>query len=309
MLFPNCKINLGLRIKDKRTDGYHNLETIFFPLPLSDAAELVYTGTPSSAPSVSDPLPPSRRSHNTYYPPAVSAKDGQEPFELILSGRPLPGTPGENLCTRAWEMIKNDFPWIPPLRMYLQKTIPTGGGLGGGSSDGTHTLLLLNSVLKLQLSHHQLQEYAERLGSDCPFFLLNKPCLATGRGEVLEELTLDLQDYFFVLVDPQIPVSTAWAFSQILPSNASGPALKEIVSLPVPRWKEFLVNEFESPVHKHHPLLSDLKEKLYRAGAVYASMTGTGSCIYGIFEQRSDAVASVQQYLQPYSVHILNRHP
>ncbi len=282
VLFPNCKINLGLRIKEKRTDGYHNLETIFFPLQLRDAVELIRAGAPGTG--------------------------RENPFRLTLSGTPVPGTPEDNLCTRAWKMIKKDFPAIPPLNLYLHKVIPSGGGLGGGSSDGTHTLLLLNAVLDLQLSEAQLQDYAARLGSDCPFFLLNKPCLATGRGEVLEELNLDLGNYYFVLVDPQIPVSTAGAFSMASPSTTITPTLKEIVSLPVTQWKELLINEFETPVYKQHPLLPELKEKLYREGAVYASMTGTGSCIYGIFDKR-DAIASLRRNFQPYRIYILNRNP
>ncbi len=299
VLFPNCKINLGLRVKEKRTDGYHNLETIFFPLPLRDAAELVRVTSGSGASPRSGPANDTTADD---YTETLTEKS----FELILSGAPVPGTPGDNLCTRAWKMIKDDFPDIPPLRMYLHKVIPTGGGLGGGSSDGTHTLLLLNTLLDLQLSPSRLQAYAARLGSDCPFFLLNKPCLATGRGELLEALTLDLQNHFFVVIDPQIPVSTAWAFSQITSSSpVTGPTLKEIVNLPVVQWKGLLKNDFELPVFQAHPVLADLKEKLYRAGALYAALTGTGSCIYGIFEKGS-GTAFLHQDFQPDSIYVLN---
>ena len=167
--------------------------------------------------------------------------------------------------------------------MHLHKAIPIGGGLGGGSSDGAFTLMLLNEELKLNLSTSQLLEYALQLGSDCPFFIINKPCFATGRGEIMEEISINLYDHHFVLVDPGIHISTAEAFSNIVISDAKNQSLKEIVSQPPATWKNALVNEFEVPVFSKHPELREIREKLYSSGAVYAAMTGTGSCIYGIF--------------------------
>jgi 4-diphosphocytidyl-2-C-methyl-D-erythritol kinase len=255
VLFPNCKINLGLHVAGKRSDGYHDLETVFYPVPLKDAAEIT-----------------------TYSP----RKDHPE-FDLTITGSPIPGDLSSNLCTKAWQLIKKDFPDIPSVRMHLHKAIPIGGGLGGGSADGAFTLILLNDELKLNLTTEKLLAYALKLGSDCPFFILNKPCYATGRGENLEEINVSLNGYHFVIVDPAIHISTADAFHEITISKRQSPQLREIVSRPPDTWKDVLVNEFEEPVFKKHYELERIKQELYESGAAYASMTGTGSCIYGIF--------------------------
>lgn len=256
VLFPNCKINLGLRVTGKRPDGYHDLETIFFPVPLRDAAEIITF--------------PSRKEHI-------------EPFELTVTGIAVPGEPSSNLCTKAWQLIKNDFPEIPSVRMHLHKSIPIGGGLGGGSSDGAFTLMLLNEELKLGLNTKKLMDYALKLGSDCPFFILNKPCFATGRGEIMEEINVDLAGYYFVVINPGIHISTAEAFSTLTEFGHSSGSLKNIIAAPINTWKENLVNDFEEPLFKKHPLLKEIRDQLYEAGATYASMTGTGSSVYGIF--------------------------
>jgi 4-diphosphocytidyl-2-C-methyl-D-erythritol kinase len=261
ILFPNCKINLGLQVTGKRPDGYHNIETIFYPLPLRDVLEII------TGPSV------------------------KEEFELMITGITIPGD--NNLCKKAWELIKKDFPEIPPVKILLHKAIPIGAGLGGGSSDGAFTLMLLNKKLELGLSEEQLRNYALQLGSDCPFFILNKPCIATGRGELMQEINMDLKDYYFVLVNPEIHISTAWAFSEI-PRFASRnfPLLQRGRRIPddvtegsLASWKESLINDFEAPVFEAHPELRTIKEELYNAGAIYASLTGTGSCVYGIFNK------------------------
>ena len=254
VLFPNCKINLGLRVTGKRPDGYHDLETVFYPIPLREAAEI------------------------TTYPP----KKDHEAFELTITGTDIPGDISSNLCTKAWQLIKNDFPGIPAVRMHLHKAIPVGGGLGGGSSDGAFTLILLNEELKLNLTTEQLLAYALSLGSDCPFFILNRPCYATGRGEIMEDAVVNLSDHYFVIVHPGIHISTAEAFSGVVPSKKQ-PSLKEIVAQPVDSWKGNLVNQFEEAAFSRHPELKKIKDQLYKSGAIYASMTGTGSSIYGIF--------------------------
>ena len=286
ILFPNCKINLGLRILNKRPDGFHNLETIFCPIPLKDAAEI------------------------TSFP---GKKEQAEGFELVITGSAIPGEPSGNLCTRAWQLIKHDFPHIPPVRMHLHKAIPIGAGLGGGSSDGAFTLMLLNKEFRLNLSKDKLIEYAIKLGSDCPFFIVNKPCHATGRGEILQEINVPLDDYYFVLVQPDIHVKTGWAFAELtssighpLPNHAAtnNPSLTEIIQQPVNTWKDMLINDFEIPVFKLHPLLKDIKQILYEAGAEYASMTGTGSSIYGIFSKNKKA-ANLRSD-ENYKVYILN---
>lgn len=239
----------------KRPDGYHDLETVFYPVPLKDAVEITTS--------------PRRENHPE--------------FELMISGIQIPGEISDNLCTKAWQLIKNDFPDIPTVRMYLHKAIPIGGGLGGGSADGAFTLILLNEELKLKLSTEKLLAYALKLGSDCPFFILNEPCYATGRGENMEEINVSLDEYHFVIIDPAIHISTAEAFRDITISDTQTSQIREIVSRPPYTWKGILVNQFEEPVFKKHPELQKIKQKLYDSGAAYASMTGTGSCIYGIF--------------------------
>jgi 4-diphosphocytidyl-2-C-methyl-D-erythritol kinase len=267
ILFPNSKINLGLHVADKRADGYHNLETVFFPIPLRDALEITTCSV---------------------------KKEKTLPFEITITGIPIPGNSSSNLCKKAWELIKKDFPSIPPVRMHLHKAIPIGAGLGGGSSDGAFTLLLLNEELKLNLTTEKLLHYALMLGSDCPFFILNKPCYATGRGEEMADIHLDLKNYYFVIVHPDIHVNTGETFAALAelrknngPANhhSSAPGVKKAISAPISTWKENLVNDFEEPVFKMYPLLADIRQMLYNEGAEYASMTGTGSSIFGIFDK------------------------
>jgi 4-diphosphocytidyl-2-C-methyl-D-erythritol kinase len=250
ILFPNCKINLGLNILQKRSDGFHDLETGFFPVRLFDILEIL----------------PSTR------------------FTFHHSGIPIPGRQETNLCIRAWNLIKKDYPFLPELEIWLHKHIPMGSGLGGGSSDATHMLKMINEVCSLDLSAIQLSSYALQLGSDCPFFLSNQPCLARGRGELLEPLTLDLANYVFLLIHGGIHIDTSWAFSRVS-INRPSVGLKEILLGPVSSWKSHLVNDFEAPVMEEYPVLRKIKEKLYQAGALYASMTGSGSSFYGIFRK------------------------
>ena len=256
--FPNCKINLGLHITRKRQDGFHDLETVFYPLPLKDAVEI--TGSRKSEVGSQKP----------------------DDVELSLSGLPVAGEAANNLCVKAWHLLKRDFPDLPAIHLYLHKAIPMGAGLGGGSADAAFTLQLLNDKFKLGISPEKLLDYALALGSDCPFFLINKPCLATGRGELLQSISLDLSDWSFLLVYPDIHISTGWAFTQITPSLPATP-LSTLVQQPVHTWKEALFNDFEAPVCRLHPELGPIKDGLYAAGAVYASMTGSGSCFYGLF--------------------------
>jgi 4-diphosphocytidyl-2-C-methyl-D-erythritol kinase len=250
LFFPNCKINLGLNILRRREDGFHDLETIFYPLPLRDVLEII---------------------------PA-------EELRFTPSGRPIPGDPSGNLCISAFELLKKDFPDLPPVHIYLHKHIPIGGGLGGGSSDGASMLLLLNQQFQLGLTPAQLSAYAAQLGSDCSFFLKNQPCLGKGRGERLEPLALDLSDYSFLIVHPGIHISTARAFSLCTP-NGERPSLNDIISRPIAAWTAELKNDFEDPVFREYPSLKPIKEQLYKRGALYASLTGSGSTLYGIFEK------------------------
>ena len=256
VLFPNCKINLGLNIILKREDGYHDLETVFYPIGLKDALEGIKSG--------------------------VSSQESEVLFSS--SGLQVAGELGDNLCVKAWHLLKKDFPDLPGMQMHLHKTIPMGAGLGGGSSDGAFALRLINDVCALNLSQEQLIHYALQLGSDCPFFILNKPCFATGRGEKMQPVELDLSQYHFVLINPNIHVSTAQAFSKIIPQKPSHSIL-DIIQLPVQEWKELLVNDFEKTVSDLHPEIATIKQELYNKGAVYASMTGSGSTVYGLFDK------------------------
>jgi 4-diphosphocytidyl-2-C-methyl-D-erythritol kinase len=250
VIFPNCKINLGLNIVNKRSDGYHDIETVFFPIHLKDAIEVIEN----------------------------------ESVKFSTSGMLVEGEPGKNLCIKAYQLLKKDFPKLPPLQMHLHKAIPIGAGLGGGSADGAFSLKLLNKKFDLLLSEKQLINYSLQLGSDCPFFILNKPCFATGRGEILEQIDLDLSSYKIVIVHPGIHISTAWAFSNIKQLRTAK-SIKEIIAAPIETWKNELINDFEHPVFEKFPEIKNIKNTLYNAGAVYASMSGSGSAVYGLFEK------------------------
>ena len=253
--FPNAKINLGLRVTSKREDGYHALDTVFFPVPLQDILEVITQSTPSA-----------------------------EAVIFTHSGIPIPGDESTNLCIKAYNLLKKDYPELPSILLHLHKHIPMGAGLGGGSSDGAFMLRLLNDKYKLGIGSEQLQAYALALGSDCPFFIINEPVQASGRGEIMQPISCTLSSKTMVLVCPSIHVSTADAFSKIKLSP-DAPSCASIVEGPIEKWKERLINDFEAPVFNAFPEIARIKETLYNAGAVYASMTGTGSTVYGIFEQ------------------------
>ena len=246
--FPNCKINLGLSILAKRADGYHELETVFYPIAISDALEI---------------LPEAN-------------------LTMTQSGIAVPGDPAQNLCLKAYHLLKKDFPTLPAVQMHLHKNIPMGAGLGGGSSDGTAALIILNQQFSLGLNDQQLIDYASQLGSDCPFFVYNKACHASGRGEVLTPIHLDLSNYQFLLVHPGVHIATAWAFQQLNPHTKSE-SIQSIIEKPITDWKNSLINDFEAPVFKAEPKLLVIKDQLYQLGAIYASMSGSGSSLFGIF--------------------------
>lgn len=257
IVFPNCKINLGLLVLQKRADGFHDLETIFYPIPIQDALEII--------------------PHPNSNVPAVT---------FNVSGNGDAVHVEDNSCVKAYGLLKKDFPSLPPVEMHLHKAIPIGAGLGGGSADGAFTLMLLNKKFHLQLSEHQLIQYASQLGSDCAFFIKNGPCYAKGRGEILEEISLDLTSYKIILVNPQIHIGTRWAYSQIKPAP-NRTSIKKITELPVSQWHTILINDFEEPIFRHYPQIKNIKEIMYQQGAVYAAMTGSGSTVFGIFEKSS----------------------
>lgn len=249
--FPNAKINLGLNVVQKRDDGFHDLETVFIPININDALEI------------------------------IPAKDSTS-LQFTYSGLNIIGNTNENLCVRAYYLLQQDFK-LPPIQMHLHKNIPMGAGLGGGSADGAFTLKILNSLFNLELTNTDLESYALKLGSDCPFFIQNKPCFATSRGEVMQPIEIDLKGYEIVLVNPNIHISTAKAFSNITPGIPKKSIL-EIVQQPINTWKNELKNDFEKSLSNNYAVIEHIKNLLYHQGAIYASMTGTGSTVFAIFK-------------------------
>jgi len=204
--------------------------------------------------------------------------------KLTVSGLKLETTSNANLCVRAYQLLKKDFPDLPMVEIFLHKNIPAGAGLGGGSADAVFMLSLLNEKFRLDIDHDKLLNYALQLGSDCPFFVLNRPRLATGRGEQMEPLDLNLSRYTLILVNPHVHIETKWAFAQIKPTS-SAENLRTIISRPVDEWKHSLQNDFERPVFSAYPEIAAIKNKLYQTGALYAAMSGSGSSVFGIFNR------------------------
>ena len=252
IVFPRCKINLGLSITAKRADGYHELETVFYPVGLEDILEI------------------------------ISSHDTINDVQFSSTGLEVPGDHTQNLCVKAYHLLKKDFPTLPSVKMHLHKNIPMGAGLGGGSSDGTSVLKLLNQQFNLGLNDRQLVSYASTLGSDCAFFVFENACHATGRGEILKTSNCDLSDFQMVLIHPGIHISTAWAFSQLTPQHKTK-SIAEIVAGPITNWKAELINDFEAPIISAYPTIGEIKQMLYQQGALYASMTGSGSSVFGLF--------------------------
>ena len=259
--YPNAKINLGLNIVEKRPDGYHNLETIFYPINLQDALE-------------------------------VTQLDGEGEYALTLSGTPIEGDPDQNLVVKTYRLLKKDFPDMPAIDIHMYKHIPTGAGLGGGSADAAFMIKLLNEKFKLGLSIEKMEEYAATLGADCAFFIQNKPVFASGIGNIFEPIQLSLKGYYLVLVKPDIFVSTKDAFSLIQPMKPSQ-SLREIVRMPVETWRATMKNDFENSVFQKYPEIAAIKDKLYDMGAIYASMSGSGSSVYGIFREQVEFVDEI----------------
>lgn len=259
--YPNAKINLGLNIVEKRPDGYHNLETVFYPINLQDALE-------------------------------VNDLEGEGEYALKISGTPIEGEVDNNLVVKAYRLLKKDFPNIGSINIHMYKHIPTGAGLGGGSADAAFMLKLLNEKFKLNLSTEKLEEYAAILGADCAFFIQNKPVFASGIGNIFEEINLSLKGYYLVLVKPDIFVSTKVAFANIIPMKPNH-SLKEIIRMPVETWRATMKNDFEDSVFKKFPEIAAIKDKLYDMGAIYASMSGSGSSVFGIFREQVEHVDEV----------------
>lgn len=249
-IFPFCKINLGLSIIEKRSDGFHNLETILYPIQIKDVLEIIPT---------------------------------TEKFQISVSGIPIEGNPEHNLVVKAYRLLEKDFN-IGPVHIHLHKSIPAGAGMGGGSSDASHTILLLNKLFSLALPLEKMEKYARQLGSDCAFFFNNKPMLAFDKGDFFKPVNVNLEPYTLMVVKPNISINTGQAYKWVSPSKKKL-SLAEVLDLPVSEWEGNLINDFETPVFERYPELADIKAKIRSAGAIYSSMTGSGSAIYGIFHK------------------------
>lgn len=249
IVFPNAKINLGLNITKKRPDGYHDLSSCFLPIGWKDALEII-----------------------------PSAK-----FAFSASGLPIPGHSKNNLCIKAYDLLAESHS-IAPVQLHLHKVIPMGAGLGGGSSDAAFTLKSLNEMFELNLSNDALRSYAKQLGADCPFFIDNQPKLVTGIGEIMANIKLDLSDHQILVVFPSIHINTKAAFEDITPHHPNQP-LANLLSQPIPIWQSTVCNDFEEGVMRRQPEIGEIKNMLLNSGAQYASMTGTGSAVYGIYKK------------------------
>jgi 4-diphosphocytidyl-2-C-methyl-D-erythritol kinase len=250
LVFPNAKLNLGLYVTGQRPDGFRNLESVFVPLPWCDALEV------------------------------LPAPNGTA-TALALTGIPIPGDPATNLCLRAYELLRTDFN-LPPVQLHLHKVVPIGAGLGGGSADAAFALRALNDLFQLNLPTEKLQAYARQLGSDCAFFVANKPVFAYEKGDVFEEISLDLTGTACKVVYPGLHISTAEAYARV---TAAPPRhdLRQALSQPLETWRDTVSNDFEDALTPIYPVLGEIKKQLYAAGAAYASLSGSGSAVYGLF--------------------------
>jgi 4-diphosphocytidyl-2-C-methyl-D-erythritol kinase len=250
LAFANAKINLGLNVIEKRPDGYHDIETVFYPIKLYDVVEL------TDAPETS----------------------------CLVKGIDVPGNMADNICMKALKSIQTDFD-LPEQQITLLKNIPVGAGLGGGSSDAAHLVKLLNNKFKLGLSLAAMEDYVRPLGADCSFFIRNEPAYAFGVGDELNPIAIDLSNFFLVLVKPPVHVSTADAYAGIKPTIPSR-SVKDLIHLPVKEWKSCLKNDFETSVFSKYPEIEQIKSKLYQSGALFSLMSGSGSSVFAIFDQR-----------------------
>lgn len=266
IIFPIAKVNLGLNVVERRPDGYHNLQTVFYPVGIQDALEIF--------PMAED------------FPSEVDC-------DIKVSNIPIEGDDQRNLVVRAYQLLKQDFPNLPRLHVHLYKGIPTQAGMGGGSSDASAMLRLLNTSFQLNLSDEKLISYASKLGADCAIFILNRPAYAEGIGEKLYPMDIDLSGWYMAVVRPDIPVPTKEAFARIKP-HFPQKCCRDIVMQPVETWKEELVNDFEESVFALHPELAAIKERLYQLGATYAAMSGSGSALFGLFRQPIDLRSSFE---------------
>jgi 4-diphosphocytidyl-2-C-methyl-D-erythritol kinase len=266
IVFPNAKINIGLNIIEKRSDGFHSIESVFYPVKLHDALEVIENSDKAS---------------------------GQIIF--TSSGIEIPGTANENLCCKAYHLINTEYP-LPKIKIHLHKHIPIGAGLGGGSADAAFFIRLVNDKFELGLSWGEMHNYARQLGSDCSFFITNKPVFAEGVGDKYESIQLNLSNYYMALIYPNIHINTATAYSGVTPKKPLRSLESDCVNLPVEEWKNTVHNQFEDSIFPQYPELKKIKENLYSLGALYAAMSGSGSSVYGIFKEKTDLKKHFDNY-------------
>lgn len=252
LVFPNAKINIGLNILRKRADNYHDIQSIFYPIELNDVLEVVEDN---------------------------SVKN----YEFVNTGLLIDAPVEKNLVVKVYETFKKEYK-LPPVKIHLHKVIPFGAGLGGGSADASFMIKLLNDLFSLNISTKQMLVYAKSIGADCPFFIENKPAYVTGIGDILESINFSLNDYKIILVKPNINLNTAHIYSYIKP-NEDVNNLKNITNIPIEKWKDNIFNDFEKPIFNLNPQIKELKNNLYKKGAIYSSMSGSGSSIFGIFDK------------------------
>lgn len=261
LLLPNCKINIGLNVVARREDGYHNLETVFYPIPLRDNLEIKVI------------------------------EDEDVPYRLNLGGKPVEGDAKDNLVVKVYLSLKEEFN-LPAVDIFLYKNIPMGAGLGGGSSDAASMMCGLNEMFDLGLSAEDMEQRVAKFGADCAFFIKSRAAYATGIGDILSPIALSLKGKYIVLVKPDVFVSTKEAYAHVVPHPAETP-LAEAIKHPIAEWKDTVINDFEASVFPNHPELAAIKQTLYDMGAEYAAMSGSGSTIFGIFDRPVDEAKSV----------------
>lgn len=249
VFFPPVKLNIGLQVLSKRNDGYHNIDSCFYQVPFGDVLEVV----PS------------------------------DQFQFVGTGLEIPGNSADNLCVKAYNLMAQELN-LPPVTIHLHKLAPMGAGLGGGSADAAFVLKALNHLFNLNLSLDQLEQYAAQLGSDCPFFIQGGAQMASETGTTLRPIKIELSGYYLVICSPGVHLGTQEAYAGIVP-QADRPSIAELITSPIENWKETIVNDFEQSVFKSYPSIQSAKNELYEQGAVYASMTGSGSAVYGFFEK------------------------
>ena len=275
LAFPSCKINIGLQLTERRPDGFHNLLSAFYPVGWTDVLEII--------PAVS--------SENT-----VSQSPDGELVTFSTSGLPIPGVgpPAQNLCVRAYHRLRADFD-LPPVQMHLHKIVPIGAGLGGGSADAAATINLLNDQFALGLTVEQRESYARELGSDCAFFIQNKPQYCVEKGDVFQPIDLNLSGFYCLLVYPNLAISTAEAYAGVTPHQPEVPLLT-LLDAPIDQWRGTVHNDFEDSLFPKYPILAEIKAQLYDAGALYASLSGSGSTLYGIFNAPPNSPPHFSRY-------------